>query len=189
MALIQQGNSKLKAAGMLMFNLPATREVCNMSCKGCYAMKEQRRFPAVLIAREGRFTEAKKSDFVEKIQGELDRKRKRPKYFRIHSSGEFFSQEYVNDWQQIAEQNPDIIFYAYTKRCKDFDFEGVKALENFILINSLQHKRMNYGPIERAPKGVFVCPEQKGADISCGIDCNYCMTKTAQASAPFFVQH
>ena len=189
MDLIQQGNSKLKAAGMLMFNLPATKEVCGKICKGCYAMKEQTRFPAVLIAREGRFTEAKQSDFVAKIQGELDKKRKKPKYFRIHSSGDFFSQEYVNDWQQIAEQNPDIIFYAYTKRCGDYDFSKVRDLENFILIDSLQYKQMNYGPISKAPKGVFICPEQKGADISCGVDCTYCMTKTAQTAAPFFVQH
>jgi hypothetical protein len=189
MALIQKGNSKLKEAGMLMFNLPATKQVCGKICKGCYAIKEQTRFPGVLIAREGRFTEAVKSDFVEKMQAELDKKRKRPKYFRIHASGEFFSQEYVNDWQAIAEQNPDIIFYAYTKRCSEYDFTQISALENFILIDSLQYRQMNYGTIDQAPAGVFICPEQKGADVTCGVDCTYCMTKKAQASAPFFIQH
>lgn len=189
MALIQSGNSKLKAAGIDMFNLPATMQVCGRICKGCYAIKEQKRWPSVIIARESRYEAAQQSDFVEKIQGELAKKRKRPKYFRVHSSGEFFSQEYVNDWVTIAKANTDITFYAYTKRCKDFDFTEMKSLENFILIDSLQRRKLNYGPIEKAPKDAFVCPEQKGADISCGIDCTYCMTKTAQESAPFFVQH
>ena len=189
MGLIQSGNSKLKKARMLMFNLPATKQVCGKICKGCYAIKEQKRFPAVLIAREGRYEEAVKPDFVTKIQAELDRKRKRPKYFRVHASGEFFSQDYVDDWQRIAEANSDIIFYAYTKRCGEYDFSGLKGLDNFILIDSLQYRQLNYGTLDKAPKGVFICPEQRGAEVSCGVDCNYCMTKTAQASAPFFIQH
>jgi len=38
-----------------------------------------------------------------------------PVRFRIHSSGDFFSQNYFNAWLEVAKLFPKIIFYAYTK--------------------------------------------------------------------------
>lgn len=190
MALIQNGNDKLKAAGMLMFNLPATQEVCSMQCTGCYAIREQKRFPSVLEVRNKRYLAAQQDDFKEVIHAELTAKRTRPKYFRLHSSGEFFSQKYVNDWVWIAEQNPDITFYAYTKRMKDFDFSVMLNLKNFVLINSLQRIKLNYGPLEKAPLDAFICPDVKGnTTIRCGLECTYCQSKAAQESAPYFIKH
>jgi len=37
------------------------------------------------------------------------------KIFRIHDSGDFFSQEYFDAWLKVAEVRNDILFYAYTK--------------------------------------------------------------------------
>jgi len=37
---------------------------------------------------------------------------------RIHASGDFFVQSYFDAWLQVAEQFPEIIFYAYTKSIK-----------------------------------------------------------------------
>ncbi len=34
---------------------------------------------------------------------------------RIHSSGDFFSQAYFNMWVQIARDNPNVNFWAFTK--------------------------------------------------------------------------
>ncbi len=34
---------------------------------------------------------------------------------RIHVSGDFFNQAYFDAWLEVAKNNPDIIFYAYTK--------------------------------------------------------------------------
>jgi len=34
--------------------------------------------------------------------------------FRIHESGDFFSQEYFNAWIEVANMHPQILFYAYT---------------------------------------------------------------------------
>lgn len=34
---------------------------------------------------------------------------------RIHSSGEFFSENYFQAWLKVARENPDKLFYAYTK--------------------------------------------------------------------------
>jgi hypothetical protein len=34
---------------------------------------------------------------------------------RIHVGGDFFNQSYFNAWVKTAENNPDMLFYAYTK--------------------------------------------------------------------------
>ena len=188
--LTQTGNSKLAAAGIMMFNIPATMQICGRVCKGCYAIREQKRYPMTLIAREGRYAASQDDDFAARIIHEIRYAKERPKYYRVHASGEFYSQEYIDKWVTIAKAFPDVTFYAYTKRKKDFDMDALAALENFILIDSLSHDgKLNYGPLDKAPAGAFICPEQKGAGIRCGIDCTYCMTKEAQESAPYFKKH
>ena len=37
---------------------------------------------------------------------------------RIHSSGDFFNQDYFDAWLLVADENPTILFYAYTKSLK-----------------------------------------------------------------------
>lgn len=185
--LIQPGNTKLK--GMYMFNLPASKEVCNRICKGCYAIKEQVRFPAALAARTERYNASLEDSFPATVTKELGRLRKRPQYFRIHASGDFYAQDYINKWYSIASANPDITFYAYTKRMKDFDFSQLSNLSNVMLIDSLHFKKLNYGPEEKAPDGAFICPDHKN-ETQCGVTCTYCMTKEgAHTNGVFFIQH
>jgi hypothetical protein len=40
------------------------------------------------------------------------------KAVRIHASGDFFNQEYFNMWIEIANENPTVEFWAYTKSLK-----------------------------------------------------------------------
>lgn len=40
---------------------------------------------------------------------------KKAKIVRIHVSGDFFSLAYFLAWCRVARENPDILFYAYTK--------------------------------------------------------------------------
>lgn len=189
MKLCQEGNSKLKEAKMMMFNLPAGKETCGRICPGCYAIKEQKRWPSVVVGRDNRLKASKDKSFVTRISAELSKRKQRPKFFRVHASGDFYSQDYIESWKTIAENNPDITFYAYTKRKKKFDFSGLQSLKNFIVIDSLQYKKLNYGPKENAPAGSYICPDVKGANVSCGIQCTYCMDKHAETSAPYFIEH
>lgn len=189
MALIQNGNAKLKEAMIPMFNLPAGKQTCGRVCEGCYAVREQERWPSVVLGRERRYQASLDDSFADNVIKEIGRKRTTPKYFRVHSSGDFYSNDYVKSWVKIAKAYPNIIFFAYSKRFRRFDFTELLQLDNFVLINSMQYGKVNYGRLSDAPKGVFVCPDQVGASVRCGIDCTYCMTKKAQQSAPFFVKH
>lgn len=185
MKLIQKGNSKLH--NMYMFNLPATHAICNRICPGCYAAREQTRFPAILTARESRYTASIAPTFASTIISEINSLRTKPLYFRIHASGEFYSQAYIDSWYTIASSFPSITFYAYTKRLAHFDFSSLSSLPNFVLINSLHFRGLNYGPASSAPADAFICPSHSGA--TCGDSCTYCMTKTAQTNSVWFIKH
>ncbi len=185
MKLIQKGNSKLH--NMYMFNLPATHAICNRICPGCYAAREQTRFPAILTARESRYTASTSPTFASTIISEINSLRTKPLYFRIHASGEFYSQAYIDSWYTIASSFPSITFYAYTKRLAHFDFSSLSSLSNFVLINSLHFRGLNYGPLSSAPTDAFICPSHSGA--TCGDSCTYCMTKTAQTDSVWFIKH
>lgn len=176
---------------MLMFNIPATKEICGRVCSGCYSHKAYKIYPNVLPAQKQRYSASLQLDFVDRICREIKATKKPVKYFRVHASaGEFYSQAYVDSWADIASKNPDITFYAYTKRMKTYDFSGLVALPNFVIIDSLFFKGLNYGKIDEAPKEAFLCPDQKGSDISCGVDCTWCMTKgCADEKGVWFVKH
>lgn len=187
--LIQWGNKKL--GNMLMFNIPASQEICGRVCKGCYSYKAYKIYPNVLPAQTARYEATKQLDFVAKVNKEIKAVKKPVKHFRIHgSAGEFYDQAYVNNWSRIVKSNPNIVFYAYTKRKKDFDFTKLEALDNFVLIDSFHYGRINYGKHDKAPKNAFICPEQKGANIQCGVDCTHCMVKgKADKIGVYFIQH
>jgi hypothetical protein len=184
--LTQPGNTKL-GSHTHMFNLPATHEVCNTRCSGCYAAREQVRFPSVLKARQSRLEAALKPDFASRIKSELSNLRKPPRFFRLHASGEFMAHSYVDAWLDIASAFPSITFYAYTKRLADFDFTALSNLPNFVLINSLHFGKLNYGPLDQAPAGAFICPSSD--TIKCGLQCTYCMSKQAQHDSLYFIKH
>lgn len=60
------------------------------------------------------------------------------KIIRIHVSGDFFSYNYFVAWMEVAKNNPDKLFYAYTK-CLSFwlRYEKMYGIpKNFILTAS-----------------------------------------------------
>lgn len=188
--LIQKANNKL-GSNTMMFNIPASKEVCGRVCEGCYSHKAYRMYPNVLPAQEQRLEASRAANFTDRINKELQRLRSTPKYFRIHgSAGEFYNQKYIASWAKIVKANPVITFYAYTKRLKEFDFTALKALPNMVLIDSLHFGSVNYETKNNVPKGAFVCPAQKGTTVQCGIDCTWCMEKgKADVQGVFFVRH
>jgi hypothetical protein len=49
--------------------------------------------------------------------------KKAPKYFRIHTAGDFVDQKYLDMWQKIALDNPHTKFMVFTKAAHlKFDF-------------------------------------------------------------------
>jgi hypothetical protein len=62
--------------------------------------------------------------------------RKGIKLVRIHSSGDFFSQAYFDAWLFVAQANPHLIFYAYTKALPYWIKRREQVPSNFKLVAS-----------------------------------------------------
>lgn len=184
-------NRKLKAGNIATFNLPARRDICGRECPDCYAKKSQRLYRAVLPFREKNYQQSLSHNFVNDTIDEIKHLKKAPAAIRIHESGEFYSQDYVDKWTLIVMRSPNTLFYAYTKNRSRFDMSSLESLPNMVLIDSCKFGIANYGdPVKVkswAKKGAFVCPSSK--TVSCGNGCSYCLTKTAQATGVVFHKH
>jgi hypothetical protein len=69
-----------------------------------------------------------------------------PDTVRVHDSGDFFSQDYLNAWYRIARALPTITFYAYTKQFEKLDVWTFRPA-NFRLVQSVGGKddaKINY---------------------------------------------
>lgn len=128
-------NSKLKKTGTVSFNLPAFRSadgfvVCPKAggCATlCYARQGYYVMPQVAATREFNLAAVRKSlkAFTEAAVADLQ---SRPKWrtIRIHDSGDFFSQDYLNAWFKVVAAFPEKRFYAYTKSLH-LDFSAAPA--------------------------------------------------------------
>lgn len=89
---------------------------------------------------------------------------------RIHVAGDFFNQEYFDAWVMVAINNPNVLFYAYTKSLR-YWIRRMKIIPaNMILTAS-------YGGSEDAlieaynlRKAVVVYSEQAAAELGLEID-------------------
>jgi len=200
---ITKGNHKL-SPDVCSFDLPVTEMVCgkkavNTCMKDCYARKPQVQYPKCLPSRERKLAFSKSPSFTSWMLKAIETLK--PKYFRWHTSGEVYSQEYLDKIVTICKAtnhiSPHTRFYMYTKRLEDFDFTEALKLDNLVIIDSLMYDGLNFGVIDKAPKGSFICPDYKGSAMRiktpkgpiCGLDCTYCMTKRAQDKGVYFVQH
>ena len=200
--LLSKGNAKLSPL-IGAWSITAGMEVCGRICKGCFAMKEQKRWATVRTGRDYRYQISQEDTFINQMNTEIAKSKFT--MIRVHASGEFYSQDYVNKWVRIAKANTEKVFYAYTKRMDEFDFSEIKALPNFVLHNSFieigtknRRKVENFGNdifIKRAKieTGGFVCPMAKNTQM-CGVPkeqggCDWCQRKENEGTAILFKQH
>ena len=157
MKLLTQ-NSKLKKTSIannmrvMNFSLPAYKTITGKTVcpfakdciKYCYAQKGNYRYPSVIKGLNNRYELSKTADFVPMMNATITLER--PTHIRIHDSGDFYSIEYLKKWVQIANDNKDVIFYAYTKSIPFFKgtFQGkpiIKIPKNLKIIFSEGSKR------------------------------------------------
>lgn len=115
MLLSRNAKMKKSEGRFYDFAIPAVK-TCPQAglCKVyCYAQQGRYIFQHVRSVAQRRYLATMKSDFVEKMSDEIQKKQ--PTHLRIHSSGDFYSLEYLQKWIQIAKKHPSIIFYCYTK--------------------------------------------------------------------------
>lgn len=126
---LSEGNIKSKSTDDVLFltwsipckvTCPYSTEMCR---KRCFAQKNQY-FSSVLASRERNLEETKKDtfarDMIKWFEYYLQSSKATGKriFVRIHTSGDFYNEEYLDKWRDIANYfkgNDKILFQAYTK--------------------------------------------------------------------------
>jgi len=103
---------------------------------------------------------------------------------RIHESGDFFSQDYLDAWVSIIKAFPTFSFWAYTKSYM-LDFKEALKLKNLNLRYSvdpttehLPKQKMAKAVVATTkPKEAITCPStmSKKHAIKCVRDCRICL--------------
>lgn len=191
---LKNGNSKL-TKGIWIFNLPPGKSClrCKDCYTTCYAMKAYRQYSTVRACWDKHYDLARNDldglrHMITFQLAKLLRAGKEIKAVRIHSAGDFFSQEYVDMWQLIANMFPQVKFFAFTKSLDRLDFSRLMACENVNIINSFYDEHLNYGDREHISMlqqkyDTFVCPGSQKE--KCGDICDYCFTN----DRPCFLIH
>ncbi|MGW4890766.1 GP88 family protein [Kitasatospora sp. NPDC004240] len=90
--------------------------------KLCYARVGTYRFRNVLEAHERnlRMVIDRLEEWERQMAEELTHKRYADSWIRLHDSGDFHSDEYLEAWLHIMRGAPDVKFYCYTKSVSRF---------------------------------------------------------------------
>ena len=177
------GNGKISKNTAIFSLLPVTTCGNCSNCKhSCYAVKALVR-PNVwdkrLVYTYLAFTDLARLKTL--LISDLNLIHDRIHYVRIHESGEFFNQSYLDMWTDIAALFPGIVFYSYTKMENVLDFSVVNSMDNFHIVKSLlPDGSKNYGNVEFIKEkvekyGFPVCPYGRVDNFpKCG-KCTLCM--------------
>lgn len=168
--VLTNNNSKL-GKNILCFDLLAV--VTCPNCKdcriGCYALKAQRQYPATYNKRLiNTILAVRHLSVLEQLIVQQLRLTKK-KIVRIHSSGDFFNQQYLDMWVRIARQFPRIKFYGYTKTYGIFDFYECDRLENMNIVNSvLPDGSVNFGSADYVAQKLVQFPQARTCKLTFG---------------------
>lgn len=103
----------------------------------CYAASTEAIYPALRKLIWNNFNLLKnksKSEMAALIESSLPTKRSMS-IVRIHTHGDFFSQDYFDAWMTVARNNPDMFFYAYTKALP-FWVKRLKSIPFNLVLNA-----------------------------------------------------
>lgn len=99
----------------------------------CYAASQEVVYPPVREKRNYNFNLLKKHKSIDEMVDLIIKSiPKNAEVIRVHDSGDMFNENYFRAWMKVAELNPNIIFYAYTKSLHYLN-KGIYIPDNFKL--------------------------------------------------------
>lgn len=145
-------NRELRQIGVHNWTLPAwagrlpdgrTYNTCPSAgvCRDvCYARNGTYRFRNVLERHQQnlQYVMDDLAGWGAQMTAEVAHKRHHGGYVRVHDAGDFFSDEYLTAWLDIARATPDTTFYAYTKEVSRLRrVAELDAPDNFLWVYSM----------------------------------------------------
>lgn len=110
----------------------------------CFSASQEVQYKNTFAARKYNFDLIRHAGTVARIASAIERSMPRNLgVCRIHVAGDFFNQRYFDAWLAVAKNNPDRLFYAYTKNlpCWIRRRSQVDNLDNFVLTASYGGKK------------------------------------------------
>lgn len=195
---LEPGNTKVGRSGSIyrtgfVWNLPAHASCPGASawCRTCCYNADPRTniFPVDDWLENWAWLEYEPTALGNRISQQLD-EASPPIAVRVHSSGDFFSPDYISFWISIAKRQPNVHFWAYTRSWVVEELlpklGQLRVLPNFELFASIDDTMPtppkdwrlaivsnNTKNIRRSPADL-PCPEQVGKIASC-VSCGYCI--------------
>lgn len=113
-------------------------------CKsGCFGLTGHYATPSVKMNLADNYTLSQSDLFVDIMTNEIRRYMYVKNLFiRVHAVGDFYDMDYLKKWVAIANNNPSVTFYAYTKSVMLFKEYG-QLPDNMIVIYSYGGKYDN----------------------------------------------
>ena len=159
-------------------------------CKShCYALKSYRQYLNVKNVWDSNFHYVRYyPDMVfDVVCSYITRKRKTPKYFRVHVGGDFYNQKNIALWSKIARENTTTKFLAYTKRT-DLNFAyvpknliirqsywGVPYEKNGLIRESTSNAKIAIANLPWEDTERFLIQSGiKKCTGKCGLSCRFC---------------
>lgn len=191
---ISPGNRKV--GNIPSFNLPPIETCLNSkTCatfvddlgnqRRCYAVQPYTMYPQTKKAWDRNFQLCKKDLFAVERKLSAYFRASNILLFRIHTSGDFYSKEYLDMWIRIAKKFPNVKFLAYTKVYGFFNklqlprnftvflsYMPSISLEAATRFSNMIGLPMAVATTKR-PKGFITCPEQTTKQITCS-ECKIC---------------
>ena len=94
-----------------------------------------------------------------------------PKKFdvmRVHVGGDYFSKEYLQAWIEVAQRNPDKVFYSYSKSLHLF--KQFALPENLVLTASRGGKYDDLIDLHAWKEAIVVFSEEEAEELELEID-------------------
>lgn len=143
-----------------------TKNTCPgaLDCRGvCYAKQGRYLMPSVAAVRQHNLRLSLHPNFVGKVIQDIwsmvaTEKRAPITTIRLHDSGDFYEQRYLDDWSRIATVFPGLEVYAYTKS-HHLDFGGVPS--NLRIIQSLGGRHDGLVNLNRQHSRIFTSHEDR----------------------------
>jgi hypothetical protein len=104
----------------------------------CFSASQEALLPNVYKLRKGNFNALRDmhiNDMIHYLHTDLPTD---AGIIRIHVAGDFFSSDYMQAWYNVAMMNPNVLFYAYTKSIRywQFHIKEYPTLDNLVLTAS-----------------------------------------------------
>jgi len=127
---MKEGNYKLdRVIGIFSlpryWTCPGKTRLCS---RYCYAEQPEKFRGSVVYSRNKNFAWTLRDDFAD-VVARMIQSFQFP-YFRIHESGDFYNQAYLDKWIEVARRNPKTKFLAYVK---NYHLDYTKAPKNLII--------------------------------------------------------